>query len=315
MFLWVFALFPGSAYTGFDGHDNFLAWLFATFPLFSSVARTSMLTKYNELGNLPACTHAIPGALWSILAPLQLLPEARAQIGADGHKKAGRVMLCAAAALIVGYYVIDSNNLYADVHDMDGQGGGLAAWVDGMGLLPLPLNLIGVRMLAAFFVVSGAASYHFAKHKDYVRHRTWAFRHVGAGLWVAAQRPVFAAIRLAQAGLLGTQVSTKSGPLAEAYFYAAYSTTLVYLAGAEWLARRPLSAESFGRGPDVSSSRQQGADSTGCDCAAEAERLRRKGPVPGEDRLQMPVDGPLGPMAPRKEASPHREPVTPAESK
>ncbi len=72
MFLWVFVLFPGSAYTGFQGHDAWIDWLFETFPLFGLIAPVSLITKYNELGHLPAFTHAVPGAVWSILAPLQV---------------------------------------------------------------------------------------------------------------------------------------------------------------------------------------------------------------------------------------------------
>ena len=40
-------------------------------------------------------------------------------------------MLTAAAALMVGYYIIDANNLYADTHDFNGHGGFIAAAVDG----------------------------------------------------------------------------------------------------------------------------------------------------------------------------------------
>ena len=160
MFLWVFVLFPGSAYTGFAEHDKFIEWLFAQdgpiqIPVFRIVAPVSLITKYNELGHLPAFTHAVPGAIWSLLAPLQLLPEARARLGASWHSVAGRTMLTAAAVLMVGYGIIDANDLYSDTHDFQGHGGGLAAWVDSLKLLPLPMNLLGVRFLAAYFVASG----------------------------------------------------------------------------------------------------------------------------------------------------------------
>ena len=62
-------LFPGSAYTGFEGHDAAIDWLFDQIPLFSIIAPASLITKYNEVGHLPALTHAVPGAIWSILAP------------------------------------------------------------------------------------------------------------------------------------------------------------------------------------------------------------------------------------------------------
>ena len=291
MFLWVFVLFPGSAYTGFAEHDKFIEWLFAQdgpiqIPVFRIVAPVSLITKYNELGHLPAFTHAVPGAIWSLLAPLQLLPEARARLGASWHSVAGRTMLTAAAVLMVGYGIIDANDLYSDTHDFQGHGGGLAAWVDSLKLLPLPMNLLGVRFLAAYFVASGLvcvvslracvgdvplwqvrracgsvhlslslcmclyqcmrlcvllyrevcmsvcvrvrergwymcvsyvrppairrvnthgqshasglATGYFAQTKQYSAHRRWAIRHVGAGLWVSAQRPFYAVLRLAQ---------------------------------------------------------------------------------------------------------------------
>ena len=39
--------------------------------------------------------------------------------------------------------------------------------------------------------------------RDFEAHRAWAIRHLGAGLWVAAQRPLFSVYRLAQFALLG----------------------------------------------------------------------------------------------------------------
>jgi len=58
MFLWVFVLFPGSAYTGFAAHDAFIQLLFEKVPLFGLVAPVSLITKYNELGHTPAFTRS-----------------------------------------------------------------------------------------------------------------------------------------------------------------------------------------------------------------------------------------------------------------
>jgi hypothetical protein len=127
MFLWVFVLFPGSAYTGFAAHDAFIQFLFEKVPLFGIVAPVSLITKYNELGHTPAFTHAVPGAIWSIIAPLQLFPEARARLGRLGHKRSGQMMLLAASLLMAGYAIIDSNDLYSDPHDFAGNGGGPSA--------------------------------------------------------------------------------------------------------------------------------------------------------------------------------------------
>ena len=247
MFVWVFTLFPGSAYTGFRAHDALIDWAFDRIPLFGIVAPASLITKYNELGHLPALTHAVPGAVWAALAPLQLLPDARARLGPRGHAAAGRVMLSAAAVLMCGYFIIDANGLYSDVHDFAGNGGGLAAAVDGARVLPLPFNTIGVRLIAGYFIASGVATFAFAKRRDYPRHRRWAVRHVGAGLWVALQRPVYAAVRLAQAAALGTAASVTPGAEADAFYYAAYATTFAYMTAAEWLARRPAAGAGLRR--------------------------------------------------------------------
>jgi len=38
-------------------------------------------------------------------------------------KKTGRVMLACAALLMMGYLIIDANQLYSDMHDFEGHGG------------------------------------------------------------------------------------------------------------------------------------------------------------------------------------------------
>ncbi len=95
-----------------------------------------------------------------------------------------------------------------------------------------------------------------------MRHSRWAIRHVGAGLWVSAQRPLYAILRLIQAAVMGTDASVTVGAESDAFYYAgtqftcftgtkvqiltqkrvcnaAYTTTVVYICAAEWLARRP----------------------------------------------------------------------------
>jgi hypothetical protein len=47
-------------------------------------------------------------------------------MGAGAHAQAGRVMLVCAALLMMGYFIIDANELYSDVHDFGGHGGGIA---------------------------------------------------------------------------------------------------------------------------------------------------------------------------------------------
>ena len=99
MVVWVF-IFPGSAWVGSSAqYDGWLRNIFET--LFSDLGPSSLLLKYNRFGSLLEWMHAVPGAVWCLLAPLQLVPECRAWLG-EKHEDAGRLMLCAAAVLMVG---------------------------------------------------------------------------------------------------------------------------------------------------------------------------------------------------------------------
>jgi hypothetical protein len=149
-------------------------------------------------------------------------------------------MLAAAAALMVGYAFIDANGLPADVHDFHGHSGAIADALDNALDTPTPVNTVGLRLLAGWFVFTGINAGVTARDGDIPRHKVWALRHVAAGLWVAAQRPVYSAMRTAMVtgGLLGL-VDDASGveSLADGFYYASYLTTSLYFVSAEWAAR------------------------------------------------------------------------------
>lgn len=245
MALWVFGPFPGSAYTGIADHDRWLTGLYewAHFPSVFGV--TSLITKYSEVGRWPALLHAVPGALWCALAPLQLHPKSREMFGGALHRASGRLMLAAAATLMVGYGVIDHNHLFADAHDFEGRAGTVSEAIDAAARSKLgdwvpPFNLTGVRGIAAWFIASGAMTAVTAARGDFASHRRWAARHVGAGLWVAAQRPVYSAIRVGAVGLgfIGAvDDPSSSAAFADAFYVASYITTFAYFGAAEWAAR------------------------------------------------------------------------------
>ena len=245
MALWVFGPFPGSAYTGIADHDRWLTGLYewAHFPSVFGV--TSLITKYSEVGRWPALLHAVPGALWCALAPLQLHPKSREMFGGALHRASGRLMLAAAATLMVGYGVIDHNHLFADAHDFEGRAGTVSEAIDAAARSKLgdrvpPFNLTGVRGIAAWFIASGAMTAATAARGDFASHRRWAARHVGAGLWVAAQRPVYSAIRVGAVGLgfIGAvDDPSSSAAFADAFYVASYITTFAYFGAAEWAAR------------------------------------------------------------------------------
>ena len=60
MFVWALGPFPGSAFTGEAGHDDFVRSVYEGFG-FTLLGPTSLLLKYNEAGRLPALWHAFPG--------------------------------------------------------------------------------------------------------------------------------------------------------------------------------------------------------------------------------------------------------------
>ena len=252
MALWVFGPFPGSAYTGIASHDAWLTGVYEYFHFDSIFGPTSLITKYNEGGRVPALVHAVPGAIWCALAPLQLHPDSRNWWGGAAHRVGGRSMLAAASALMVGYAVIDANALFADAHDFHGQVGTVSSAIDGFVAQKAspffadttkitPFNVVGVRGIAAWFVFTGAMTGGAARRREFAEHRRWAARHVGAGLWVACQRPVYSAIRagataLGISGAITNEAAFGSLAFADAFYVASYITTLAYFGGAEWVA-------------------------------------------------------------------------------
>jgi len=237
---WVFGPFPGSLYTGIPSHDEFIAQVYDVLHFTPVFGPSALITKYNELGRLPALTHALPGAVWCALSAWQLHPASRKPFDGAAHRVGGRAMLAAAATLMVGYALIDANGLPADIHDFQGHSGGIADALDAKIQAPTPVNTIGLRLLAGWFVFTGVRAGVTAKEGEYKEHKVWALRHVAAGLWVAAQRPVYSAMRSAMVagGVLGL-VDDASGveSLADGFYYASYVTTMIYFLAGEWAAK------------------------------------------------------------------------------
>ena len=263
MALWVFGPFPGSAYTGIADHDRWLTGLYewAHFPSVFGV--TSLITKYSEVGRWPALLHAVPGALWCALAPLQLHPKSREMFGGALHRASGRLMLAAAATLMVGYGVIDHNHLFADAHDFEGRAGTVSEAIDAAARSKLgdrvpPFNLTGVRGIAAWFIASGAQTARRGARRI-SRRIDGGQRDVGAGLWVAAQRPVYSAIRVGAVGLgfIGAvDDPSSSAAFADAFTSAPHITTLAYFAAVRVAARR------MARGRRANETRPKGDERT-----------------------------------------------------
>jgi len=227
------SLAPGSAFTGWGPHDALVEWLYTQLGL-EIIAPASLILKYNALGQAPALLHALPGAVWSALMPFQLRGASGPQLPA--HRARGRAAMTAAAVLMVGYALIDANGLSADVADFHGSGGPVAALVDEAHVSPMLFNAGGLKLVAGWFTATGVLTYSTAKQGDVAQHRAWALRHAGAGLWVAAQRPLFAIFRAAQVAVLGEVAGTGTAQ-ADAFYVAAYITTSLYYLGFELAAQ------------------------------------------------------------------------------
>eukprot|EP00929_Paragymnodinium_shiwhaense_P007705 TRINITY_DN111614_c0_g1_i1.p1 TRINITY_DN111614_c0_g1~~TRINITY_DN111614_c0_g1_i1.p1 ORF type:complete len:361 (-),score=58.33 TRINITY_DN111614_c0_g1_i1:55-1137(-) len=248
MAFWIF-LFPGSAWIGMtETRDAWLTEFYETYAGF--VAPSTILMKYARLGSLAEWTHALPGGLWAILAPMQLHPELRKMHGGALHRAGGRFMLTCAAVLMVGFAIIDANNLFADKVDFAGHGGAIAEAADSFNAERLAnalpgFNDGGVLVIAAWFIITGVQTFRLATAKpmDVQAHREWAIRHVASGLWVAAQRPLFGAARTLQALWLGVDAARTSELQGEAFYYSAYFVTALYILGAELVIRTDVLRE------------------------------------------------------------------------
>ena len=131
MVLYCLLPFPGSAYAGLAWRDDIVQFVWEAFHL-DAIASSSLMLKYNTLGQAPALLHALPGAIWCALVPGQL---AQAKLPTPGHAMRGRVMLTAAAVLMVGYTLIDASGLTEEDYDYGGESGFIAELIDRTAIM------------------------------------------------------------------------------------------------------------------------------------------------------------------------------------
>jgi len=238
MVMWVALPFPGSAWVGMTWHHEIV---FAAMESLR-IAPASLILKYEALQSTivpaPGLVHAVPAAVWSGLAPFQLLSR-----GEGAHKAAGRTMLTMSGVMMAGFAAIDASGLTAQEHDFQGFGGPLADAVDAW--LPSWLasfNQGGMYTIAAWFLWAGLQCGLSARAGDVRAHRAWAIRHIGAGLWVALQRPLFAALREVQYLTLPSGEAATAEAMADAFYVAAVAATALYVGAAEIIAREGTAA-------------------------------------------------------------------------
>lgn len=238
MIIWIFLL-PGSVWTGSSfEHDAQVRNLWQA----DTIAPSSLVLKYNVIGQLAGLTHALPGAVWALLATAQVNPTIRRFAGGTLHKWAGRTMLAAAALLMVGYAFIDGNNLHAESVDFQGHGGGIAAAFDSFnngklgGVLP-SLNVCALHFIAIWFIFTGIQTWVSVRagQGNVATHRSWALRHIAAGFWVAGQRLLFIIARFAENALMNADLATSREVMGEAFYYTGYLSVVLYIAFTEWV--------------------------------------------------------------------------------
>ena len=204
------------------------------------------------MGRVPALAHAVPGAFWCALAPLQLHPRSREAWGGAAHRVGGRAMLARGGAH-GGLRRDRRQRAVRGCARFPGSVGTVSSAIDGFvaqassrfvtdAVRITPFNVVGVRGIAAWFLFTGAMTGVAARRGTFSEHRRWAARHVGAGLWVACQRPVYSAIRAGRPswesiGAITHEAAFGSLAFADAFYVASYITTLAYFGGAEWVAR------------------------------------------------------------------------------
>eukprot|EP00931_Biecheleriopsis_adriatica_P115350 TRINITY_DN91154_c0_g1_i1.p1 TRINITY_DN91154_c0_g1~~TRINITY_DN91154_c0_g1_i1.p1 ORF type:complete len:402 (+),score=41.37 TRINITY_DN91154_c0_g1_i1:48-1253(+) len=237
MAVWIF-LVPGSVWTGSSPeHDEIVRKSYHG----EMIAPVSLILKYNVLGQLPGITHALPGAIWAMLATAQVNPAVRNVSGGALHRSAGRMMLAAAAILMVGYAIIDANDLHAESVDFDSHGGALAGAVGSFskvslgGILP-SFNVSCLRLLAFWFIFTAMQTWSAIRgpRRDVEAHRRWALRHIAAGMWVAGQRVLFIMLRFFESMTLDLGTASSPETMGEAFYYSGYVMVVLYVVFTEW---------------------------------------------------------------------------------
>ena len=176
------------------------------------VPRT-LVTKYRD-NTLVCLLHVLPSVLWSGLVPFQLNPWFRNR-RPRLHRLFGRVLMAVTASMTAGYVMIHVRGLHFHQNDFPTlkQGEGLSVlapwfwpWL-GRCIHACTFGMAGSNDQAAFafvtcetcaavywgitLVLAGCYAWRYAtgaQKLHIIRHRSWAIRHVAAGLSVATQR-------------------------------------------------------------------------------------------------------------------------------
>lgn len=170
MVVWIL-IFPASALLD---HSAWRRNLFVQLvPSDSSVAPETV-TKY--AGHyLVHATHILPGAVWSLLIPIQLHPGTRKSYRTF-HRMSGYVFVSTALIMAYGVWLILDRNLGFEEHGFSDLPS------SGFPTAPLLLTITVYFVATLLFAV-------YAARKGCIRlHQQYMIRHVASGIWIAVQR-------------------------------------------------------------------------------------------------------------------------------
>lgn len=111
--------------------------------------------------------HVVPGGIYLLLAPFQLLPGIRRR-SLSYHRKMGRVLLF--LGIIVGFSAL-----------------GLAIFTPFSGWL----ESVIIGIFGCYFLYSIYAGYCSIRKKEIIQHRNWMIRAFAIGLSIATMRLIF----------------------------------------------------------------------------------------------------------------------------
>lgn len=233
MVFWIL-IFPASS---FQEHSEWRRVLFAKVTPPDGVTPADIITKYQHQ-TLVQRTHILPGAVWAVLVPIQLLNPTilRGRRYRTVHRYAGYIFLSSVLLMSLGVVAIVYKDLtfedyFAEQWDEDQHAG--APVVSASSVASTKASLL---LGSIYFAGTALVAVRAARDGRIRDHQHAILRHVGSGLWIALQR-------ILVVWVIGPLVGQPVPPAHQRWYFmvAAYIGTVLTVGGAE-LAIRRLSA-------------------------------------------------------------------------
>ena len=152
----------------------------------------TLVTKYAK--HFAVCaTHVLPASGWCAIAPFQLHPMARKRFP-RAHRVLGKVFFALGTSMVYGYWLIHRRGLHFHLTDFPtiSQNDKMSLWIDYARLGGFTFVRFEHASAVWFFYTLSRAYVAVAFRRNFTKHRIWVWRHVAAGITVAAQRVLIA---------------------------------------------------------------------------------------------------------------------------